>query len=220
VRIPKRSPITRPLLKLPGEKLDNDLENLLDDHFVAPILMIAVIGAMCLTEWIGYLRNAPREPWLYTWWFIGASVVIAFHWRGQWKKAHAIKLGRMGERAVAEYLNIRLDADSRVLHGGCAPPRAVERSKIVNFGKEKCQSIGVSTIFQRPNYRRSLIYCTTREAIMSIVVRFPSFSLGRRLKVDRNQARIQEIEFIHDHPTCDAFPESKKIPDPFFEASQ
>jgi hypothetical protein len=41
----------------------------------------------------------------------------AYHWRRQWRKAQAIKLGRNGERAVAEYLNIRLDTDSRVLHG-------------------------------------------------------------------------------------------------------
>jgi hypothetical protein len=113
----KRSPILRPLLKLPGQKLDEDLEAFLEDHLLAPILVLVMIAAMCLVEWAGYLKNSPRNPWIYTWWLLGAAVVIAIHWRRQWREAARLKLGREGERAVAEYLNIRLDADSRVLHG-------------------------------------------------------------------------------------------------------
>ncbi len=113
----KRSPILRPLLKLPGQKLDEDLQGFLEDHLLAPMMMHVMIAAMCLVEWTGYLRNSPRSPWIYTWWLLGAAVVIAIHWRRQWRRAVALKLGRDGERAVAEYLNVRLDPDSRVLHG-------------------------------------------------------------------------------------------------------
>jgi Nuclease-related domain len=117
VPLSKRSPILRPLLKLPGQKLDEDLQDFLEDHLLAPIMVLIMIAAMCLVEWAGYLKNSPRNPWIYTWWLLGAAVVIAIHWRRQWREAARLKLGREGERAVAEYLNIRLDADSRVLHG-------------------------------------------------------------------------------------------------------
>jgi hypothetical protein len=117
VRISKRSPIRRPLLKLPGQKLDDELDDFLIDHFLAPLMLVVMLGAMCLVEWVGYLRSSPRQPWTYTCVLVCAMAAIAFHWRRQWRKAQAIKLGRNGERAVAEYLNIRLDPDSRVLHG-------------------------------------------------------------------------------------------------------
>lgn len=117
MRRSKRSPILRSLLKLPGQTVDDDLQEFLEDQFLAPIMMLGIIGAMCLVEWTGYLRNSPRNPWFYTWWLLGTAAVIAIHWRRQWRKAVALKLGRDGERAVAEYLNIRLDPNSRVLHG-------------------------------------------------------------------------------------------------------
>jgi len=117
--VPKsnRSPIRRPLLKLPGEKLNDNLDDFLIDHFLAPLMLVAMLGAMCLVEWVGYLRDSPRQPWTFTCVLVGAMVATALHWRRQWRKAQAIKLGRNGERAVAEYLNIRLGPDSRVLHG-------------------------------------------------------------------------------------------------------
>jgi hypothetical protein len=70
---------------------------------------------------LGDKRGLPaRHDYCRRWWLLGAAVVIAIHWRRQWREAARLKLGREGERAVAEYLNIRLDADSRVLHG--VPP--------------------------------------------------------------------------------------------------
>jgi hypothetical protein len=117
MRLSKRSPILRPLLKLPGQQLDEDLEDFLADHLLAPIMALVMIGGMCLIEWAGYLTNSPRNPWIYTWWLVGSLILVAIHWRRQWCEAARLKLGRQGERAVAEYLNIRLDADSRVLHG-------------------------------------------------------------------------------------------------------
>ncbi len=112
-----RSPIRLPLLKLPGQQVDESLQAFIEDHFLAPIMVLLMIGGMCLAEWNGYLRNVPRNPWLYTWWFFGAALVIVIHWRRQWRKAMSVKLGRDGERAVAEYLNIRLNPDCRVFHG-------------------------------------------------------------------------------------------------------
>jgi hypothetical protein len=103
VPLSKRSPILRPLLKLPGQKLDEDLQDFLEDHLLGPIMVLVMITAMCLVEWAGYLKNSPRNPWIYTWWLLGAAVVTAIHWRQQWREAARLKLGREGERAVAEY---------------------------------------------------------------------------------------------------------------------
>ena len=64
----KRSPILRPLLKLPRQKLDEDSQDFLESHLLAPIMVLVMIVAMCLVEWAGYLKNSPRNPWIYTWW--------------------------------------------------------------------------------------------------------------------------------------------------------
>ena len=113
---PDRSPILRRLLKLPGQDADRDLQEFVDDQLLAPLLMLTVIGTICMVEWTHYWSKSTPSPWAYTTWFIGSALVIAFHWRKQWKVAMAKKLGRDGERAVAEFINVWLAADSRVLH--------------------------------------------------------------------------------------------------------
>jgi hypothetical protein len=94
---------------------------------------------------------------------------------------------------------------------------AVERSKIVNPAKQNCQSLWIDAQTFVPNRRKALILRLRSEAIMSIVGRFPPFSLGSGFKLDGNQTRIQEIEVVNDHPARDAFPKSAEIPYPFFE---
>jgi len=101
---------------LPGQIGDEDLPEFVTDHFLAPMLMLLVIGSMCIVEWFHYWFHSPPSPWVYTIWFLGTAAIIAYHWVGQWRIAMAKKLGRDGERAVAEFINVWVSTDSRVLH--------------------------------------------------------------------------------------------------------
>jgi hypothetical protein len=111
-----RSPILKRPLKLPGQDADDDLQNFVADHIIAPMMILLVIFSMCIVECAHYESHSPPNPWVYTCWFAAAAIVITAHWRKQWGVAMAKKLGRDGERAVSEYLNIWLTADARVLH--------------------------------------------------------------------------------------------------------
>jgi hypothetical protein len=112
----KGSPITRKLLNLPGQSVDSKLQDLAADHLFLPLLIVGMLLIVCMTEWIGYLTNAPRNPWGFSAMFVVAVVVFATRWRRNWTQLKALKLGREGERAMAEYLDARLDPTARVFH--------------------------------------------------------------------------------------------------------
>jgi hypothetical protein len=110
------SPITKPLLNLPGQSTDNALQELLEDHFLFPMMFLATLFIMCGMEWFGYLTKIPRNPLAYSVITMVAAIVMGIHWKRQWSRAQALQLGRQGERAVAEYLNHHLEIDARVFH--------------------------------------------------------------------------------------------------------
>jgi hypothetical protein len=110
------SPIKKPLLNLPGQSVQKKIQEFIDDNFVLPAMCLAVLLVLCVVEWIGYLMHAPRTPWIYSTMLVAAAVGFVLHWRGKWPKLLALKLGRDGERAVAEYLDRYLDPTARKFH--------------------------------------------------------------------------------------------------------
>ena len=69
-----------------------------------------------LDEWIGYFSNAPRNPWGFSAMLVVSVAVFAARWQRNWAQLKALKLGREGERAMAEYMNTRLDPTARIFH--------------------------------------------------------------------------------------------------------
>jgi hypothetical protein len=112
----KHSPIIKKLLNLPGQSVDAQLQDFVEDHFLLPLMMFAMLLIVCTTEWVGYLTNAPRNPWGYSAMLIVTTAAIAIRWRKNWARLKALKLGREGERAVAEYMASHLDPSARVFH--------------------------------------------------------------------------------------------------------
>jgi Nuclease-related domain len=110
------SPITKKLLNLPGQSVDAKLQDFAADHFLVPLMIVGMLLIVCATEWIGYFSNAPRNPWGYSAMLVVTVAVFAARWRKNWAQLKALKLGREGERAMAEYMNTRLDSTARVFH--------------------------------------------------------------------------------------------------------
>ena len=110
----KVSPITRKLLNLPGQSLDIRLQDFAADHFLLPMMVVAMLLIMCITEWTGYLSHSERNPWGLSAMFIVTAVAFGMRWRRDWAELKALKLGRDGERAMAEYMDQRLDPSARV----------------------------------------------------------------------------------------------------------
>jgi hypothetical protein len=112
----KHSPITKKLLNLPGQSVDARLHDFAADHFLLPLMIVCMLSIACLTEWIGYLTNGPRNPWGFSAMLVATIAICAFSLRKDWAEFQRLKLGRDGERAVAEYMDSRLDPSARVFH--------------------------------------------------------------------------------------------------------
>lgn len=111
-----RSPIKAPPLRLPGQSLQAEIEALISEgvipYFVAAMLLVFAAAL----EWIGALRHAPRQPWLYT--VMAALAGAGFAWRLVRVRARVrlLKLGRDGELAVGQFLEGLRVSGARVFH--------------------------------------------------------------------------------------------------------
>ena len=111
----RQSPLKSKPLRNPGQSLDEELQRVLDDQVTPYFWFAAVLSLLAALEWFGYLRNAPRQPVVFTT-VAGAAVVIgAFRLWQLRKRVQRLKLGRDGERAVGQFLE-RLRASGAIVY--------------------------------------------------------------------------------------------------------
>jgi hypothetical protein len=111
-----RSPLKSAPLRNPGQSLDEGIIRLLDDE-VIPYLIVAMgfIG-ITLYEWFRWYTDSPPQPFLFT--FVALIITPYLVWKlaNTRKKLHALKLGRDGEKAVGQYLELLRESGYRVLN--------------------------------------------------------------------------------------------------------
>jgi hypothetical protein len=98
------SPLKDKPLRNPGQGLDERIQALLDDKVLSYLFYAGGFSMLALMEWVGYLLNTPRMPWVFTslaalaiaW---AASRVVALR-----RELRALRQGRDGEKAVGQYL--------------------------------------------------------------------------------------------------------------------
>ena len=113
----KRSPLDRAApLRAPGQSLTEQLQDESYDHIAAPGLLALVMVIMAGLEWFRYLTAAKPNPVIYT---VVAGMTMVYAaikiWRAS-KRLAQIRLGRDGERAVAEHLEWLRRMDFVVFH--------------------------------------------------------------------------------------------------------
>lgn len=100
-----RSPLDRsPTLRVAGQSLDEELGNVLYDHMLSPVLIALFMLIIAGLEWHRYFTNRPPSPWVFS---IVAVIVICYAVFKVMRTRHRVrqlKLGRDGERVVAQYL--------------------------------------------------------------------------------------------------------------------
>lgn len=99
-----KSPLKFAPLRIPGQSSDEQLDRIFTDKVTSCYLAAVLFGAIAIFEWFRYMQNSPPLPWLFT-----AFAVIAVGWaviqiRRYKVLARNSKLGRDGERAVAQHL--------------------------------------------------------------------------------------------------------------------
>jgi hypothetical protein len=102
--IPKRSPIKAKPLRLPGQSVQEAIDNLLWDGvgpYIAIALMLVVLAGI---EWLAVVRHIPRQPWLLSGLALVATSCAGLKcWRVR-ARIRQLNLGRDGERVVGQYL--------------------------------------------------------------------------------------------------------------------
>jgi hypothetical protein len=99
-----KSPIQKRLLRDAGQSLDRELDDHINTHLLSPLMVIVLSLVLVALEWWRHFSPTPSSPWVFT---IALSLVIVSSVIWIWfafKKAHQLKLGRDGERAVGQFL--------------------------------------------------------------------------------------------------------------------
>ncbi|WP_180131282.1 nuclease-related domain-containing protein [Rhodoferax sp. BLA1] len=101
----KRSPLDRtPALRVAGQSLDEELDEVRYDHMLSPMLVALFTTIIACLEWFRYLTNSPPSPWIYSIFAVVMTGYAVFKVLRTRKRVQQLKLGRDGERVVAQYL--------------------------------------------------------------------------------------------------------------------
>lgn len=111
-----KSPLKEPLLRLPGQSIDEQMDRLFYEKLLNYFLFAIVFLILALISWIQAFNQSPLNPWLMS--FVAAPVIAycAFRFWQTVKKLKQLKLGRDGERAVAEQLDTLKQQGAIVFH--------------------------------------------------------------------------------------------------------
>lgn len=100
----KRSPLKKDSLRHAGQSLDVRIIETIFDKMLAPVSIILLLSILTALEWARVFLNIPNMPWVYT--TITLILIIYYSPKAikSLKEIDNIKLGRDGERIVAEAL--------------------------------------------------------------------------------------------------------------------
>ena len=111
-----RSPLKGKPLRLPGQSVDERLDEVFYSLVITPVFMAFLLVVLAGLEWFRYYRPAKPVPELFSAAAVAGILYAAYRiWRAL-PEIRALKQGRDGERAVGQYLE-RLRANGyQVLH--------------------------------------------------------------------------------------------------------
>jgi len=112
----KKSPLKDKPLRYVGQSLDEEIDRLLYDKGLFYILVSFCMIILAVLEWYRYFLNPKPSPIIHT---VIAIITVCFTFykvRKILKKVKSLKLGRDGERAVGQYLELLRENGYRVFH--------------------------------------------------------------------------------------------------------
>ena len=114
--VTQRSPIRPTPLRVPGQSLTRQMDDVSYDGILAPVLLALLMVVLAGMEWYRFEMNVKPSPWLFT---AGALLTILYagiRFKLTLQHVRNLRLGRDGERAVAQYLEWFRTAGFFVLH--------------------------------------------------------------------------------------------------------
>jgi hypothetical protein len=113
----ERSPLDRAApLRVAGQSLADELDDFVYDQVLAPLILAIFMVIFACMEWFRYFQNLKPNPMAYSTAAVLAILYAAIKiWRSR-KHVRRMRLGRDGERAVAQYLEWFRSANYFVFH--------------------------------------------------------------------------------------------------------
>ena len=111
-----RSPLKDNPLRNPGQSLDEEIDKLLNDKYMAYALAMMMAVVLALLEWYRWFFQVKPNPLLFS--IIAMAIALYSIWkmRGFLKQFRKLKQGRDGERAVGQYLEGLRESGCKVFH--------------------------------------------------------------------------------------------------------
>jgi hypothetical protein len=112
----RRSPLKAPSLRLAGQSLQDAIERSVEDGLVPYLWVAGVLCWAAAMEWWAVWRQIPRLPWLYTALAIAALAITARRFFQVRTQVGRLRLGREGEKAVGQTLELLREDGAKVFH--------------------------------------------------------------------------------------------------------
>ena len=116
MKLETRSPLKAANLRQPGQSLQEEIDKLFDDVLSTYLIAAVTFLAAAMMQWSQYLMKSPPIPFTTTAVAVLAWALFIYKASRVKKKARGLKLGRDGERAVAECLDTLREDGYRLLH--------------------------------------------------------------------------------------------------------
>jgi len=114
--VTRRSPIKHKPLRLPGQSLSEEIQKVVHEVVLERVLLAVVFVVLAGWEWYRWYWPITHQPILVTTLAIGACTWAAFKFVRGRKTIRQLKLGRDGERDVAEVLEEMREKGYKVFH--------------------------------------------------------------------------------------------------------
>jgi hypothetical protein len=116
VKAPKKSPLKDRPLRYTGQSLDEEIDDLVNDKILIYFVAIILLGLATYMQWANYYKPITSPPILTTVIALLAFSFCSFQIYRSFRKLKALKLGRDGERAVGQYLELLREQGCRIFH--------------------------------------------------------------------------------------------------------
>jgi Nuclease-related domain len=110
------SPIKDKPRRHAGQSLDEEILGIVFDKLLPYLVITAFLIAMALEEWWKYYYNIPPSPKLVSFFAFISILIAIYKYIAINKKLVKLKLGRDGERAVSEILELLREKGYKIYH--------------------------------------------------------------------------------------------------------
>jgi hypothetical protein len=111
-----KSPLKSKPLRNPGESLDALIEDRIFDGALQFWIAALFFWFAALVEWIKWLHDLPPRPWPLTALAFIFTIYAIYRTVRTRKEVRNLRLGRDGEKAVGQYLDLLRESGARIFH--------------------------------------------------------------------------------------------------------